>query len=276
MSRRPSRSGRRGPFTTRSLSARVEALFAAAGGSIFRASRYAVDGVSGKVASFVDLVDPTHVLAQATGAAQTALPAANGAAGNALTAPFAGTQYYASSRAPSAWKKLHDGTGVEIVAVFVAGADAGTEKVVWSTGVDASIYTSVQVGAYHQYRSGASGDFGWFASNGAARILTGAGNIATTVTAGAGIYSDLSYVEGAAAAQEWIARNKSATIFNGDSIAAPSAADPAATLTLGANSTGTNGGTFGFHSLWFLPRVMTAAERTLFQQMIQAETGIMP
>lgn len=87
-----------------------------------------IDGVTGKVASFVDRVPsgtgirataPSHALVQTTGANQVALPAHNASMGGRLTCTFAGSEYYVSSAAASAWKYLNDGTGCDTFIVLV-------------------------------------------------------------------------------------------------------------------------------------------------------------
>ena len=88
----------------------------AAGKPVFTADYYAVDGVTGKVAAFIDWNDSSHTLAQSTSALQVNLPTVDSRFAGALTitATQANTRYV-SSRAASSWRFLHDGTGCSVV-----------------------------------------------------------------------------------------------------------------------------------------------------------------
>lgn len=95
---------------TSSLFASVLAL--TAGRPVFTADYYAVDGVTGKVASFIDWNDPTHTLAQATSANQVALPAAHADFAGQLCATFDGgtsARIYQSNRPAAYWSLLCNG-----------------------------------------------------------------------------------------------------------------------------------------------------------------------
>jgi hypothetical protein len=84
---------------------------------VFTADYYAIDGVSGKVASFIDWSDPTHTLAQATSANQVALPAAHADYPGRLCATFTGVERYASNRAGATWNYLSNGMSMSVHAV---------------------------------------------------------------------------------------------------------------------------------------------------------------
>lgn len=94
----------------------VVAALLPAGSSWFDADNYTVDGVSGKTAAFIDRLDASHVLAQATAANQVAVPAADAGMKGRRSATFTGVdgQRYQSNRATALWN------------YFNAGATGGT------------------------------------------------------------------------------------------------------------------------------------------------------
>jgi len=69
---------------------------------VFTADYYSIDGVTGKVASFIDWNDPTHAMSQSTSARQVALPTFDAAIGR-LTGNFAGGQVYESNKSPASF-----------------------------------------------------------------------------------------------------------------------------------------------------------------------------
>lgn len=74
---------------------------------IFTADYYAVDGVTGKVASFIDWNDATHLLAQATSARQVPAPTVDSALNGRLAAVFSGGQVYESNKTASFFNYLN-------------------------------------------------------------------------------------------------------------------------------------------------------------------------
>jgi hypothetical protein len=83
---------------------------------VFTAALYAIDGVSGKVASFLDWNDFTHLLVQASAPLQVAIPATHADFAGNLCAMFTGTEYYLSNRPTVYWAYSADGTGFEVIA----------------------------------------------------------------------------------------------------------------------------------------------------------------
>lgn len=263
-----------------SLQAAVLGAFA--GGAVFRASRFTPDGGTGKTANLVNVLDPSHTIAQATGAAQPALPSADArlVGANTITVPFAGAQRLVSTAAPSFWRKLHDGTACTFRAVFVPGADVGGDRVIAATGDDVGVYSSTELGWYMQFRT--STQVGVFATNGPSglpspqRILTGAGNMATADLA-PNVVSCVDYsFSYAGGTPQWTVRHHGTVILSGDTVGGniPTVADPASTLVVGADRLAGAPATMALHSLWFAPRVQTTAERLLWQKLIAAETGL--
>jgi hypothetical protein len=94
--------------------------------SFIEADNFTVDGVSGKVASFVDKVYPgtgvravvaNHAFVQATSANQVVVPAQDSRFASRRSAIFTGAEYYDSQASASDWLFLHAGTGMTMLAV---------------------------------------------------------------------------------------------------------------------------------------------------------------
>ena len=88
------------------------------GQPVFTADYYAVDGVSGKVAAFIDHNNPAHLFEQAVSGEQVAVPAAHADFGGKTCATFAGGQRYTSNLAIGSWKFTHDGSGCSTYSLF--------------------------------------------------------------------------------------------------------------------------------------------------------------
>lgn len=234
--------------------------------SWFDASYYVVDGVSGKVSDFVDYVDPSHTLRQATSANQVAAPSADAALANALTATFSGSQWYTSTRSASSWTYLHDGTGFEATTVLTPTSTPALQAV-WATRTGGGVV----VGCQHYF---AGTTLSMAVGNGTANIFgpnptTSAGQ----VSAGSSTYFTASYSEGSS--PEGSIRKNGTVVASGASLAAPSASAAASTLRFGAFSDGSPLNA-RVRSKCFFRRVLSAAHRTIVQQWIQRETGLSP
>lgn len=92
-------------------------LALAQGRPVFTADYYAVDGVSGKVASFIDWNDFSHLLVQATSGNQVAIPAVHADFAGKLCADFTGAQRYVSNRPTASWLYLSDGSSMSVLTV---------------------------------------------------------------------------------------------------------------------------------------------------------------
>lgn len=80
----------------------------------FDGTRVTVDGVSGKVRSFIDAMDSTHLLQQLTTSKQVALAAAHASFANALVTTWvaASVNGYESNRPAAAWSHWSQDTGM--------------------------------------------------------------------------------------------------------------------------------------------------------------------
>lgn len=221
---------------------RVLSVFA--GGSVFTASRYTVDGVSGKVASYTDWLDGAHTIAQATAANQHAVPAADATLGGNLVATIPNTTaIYTSSRAASAWRYVHDGTGVSEFHVF------------YVVSATTSYYATTEGGG-----AGVGGGLG---------VTTGpVVLIRWRTTAGAGLISQslgalalnawgtwrFTYLNGGS--PEWALYTNGALGGSGSDGSTPNSGDPNSTMQL---FRGTPANTKWFFS-GFAPRVFNASD----------------
>lgn len=137
MSRRlGARPSRRQSNALGGLASQVRAL--SRGLPQFFASRYTVDGVSGKTASFIDANDPTHSLLQSVALGQVAIPAAHADFAGKLCATTTGVETYQSNRSTAFWDRVARGADVETFRVFTPLAGAGTRVLDITTGTGTS------------------------------------------------------------------------------------------------------------------------------------------
>lgn len=238
-------------------------LVLAAGRPVFTADFYVVDGVSGKVRSWVDQSDPSHVLDQANTARQVPLPAAHADFGGALCATFNDNGLYLSNRPASAWRFCHDGTGVSWYCTLTGLENPWTaSRFVWGTLTGGGTTFALLLGG------NAANGFRHEISNGAViyNPTAAAGTTPTYVSAHFALSEN----------PDVLYQLKSATVNNSDVTGVPSAGDSSSTLILGANSAFSgNFGRFRFRNLMFFP-LLSAPERAIVEAYIQTDTGIAP
>lgn len=250
MSRRPSRSRR--SVTRGSLFHSVLGL--AAGRPVFTADRYLSDSSTGKTAAFVDWCDPTHVLAQSTGARQAAIPAAHADYGGSLCASFAGGQFYVSSRAAAKWDFVHNGASCETFFVLTP-LDAAATAVLYATRTGASgaqVYT-------------AGGSYTYF-------VQASSGGIAATpfgtATNGVPTFTAVRHAE-----PPYEVRLKGTVGASGNASPSNEASD--SPLQLGGLSNATFMSTMRWALIGFFP-ALTTNQRATVHAWIQQRTGIAP
>lgn len=215
--------------------AEIRAIFS--GGSVFTADFYAVDGVTGKVASIIDWLDPTHALVQATSANQVDVPTHDSALNGAKSFTFAGSQRYVSNRAASAWKYLHgdSNTPSTTVAVFVPTTDGSfaVSNTIWGTVRQQD--GSSQNGAFCSYTTATGTNEVTYRVTRSTTTTTLSSSTVTTFPQGVGTSVRTRYAEGAGT-PEWVVRKLGTQIASGDSLAAPATGNPQSSLTVGANA----------------------------------------
>lgn len=127
---------------------------------LFTADYYAIDGVTGKVASFVDWSDPTHTLSQSTSAKQVAIPAVHADYPGELCATFAAGQRYTSNRSATAHDYLQNGP-IDFATILTPTL-AGATQLIWANanpGVSAGASLLIDDGGpmrHHVNRTGGS------------------------------------------------------------------------------------------------------------------------
>lgn len=166
MSRRTTRRDREHAYAaggSAALSLFEQVLALSAGRPVFTADKYTVDGISGRVRSWIDWNDPTHVLDQSIAAQQVPVPAAHADFAGALCATYTGGQAYQSNRAVAAWTFTADGVSNEQWDVFepVGQASPGAVCATAFTGGQAGSLTTFEPGGLtHLLGSGPSGSAG--------------------------------------------------------------------------------------------------------------------
>jgi hypothetical protein len=239
-----------------------EVIAIAAGKPVFTADYYAVDGVTLKVAGWIDFSDVTHLLAQSTSAAQVAIPAAHADYAGARCATFTGAETYVSNRPPLAFEFVHDGSGLSLFDCFTATTAAGVHSLVCTTSsagvrgiacysVTADLRSSVEKTGASVYPDSSVGAI--------------AANVPT--------YRELSH--GTARSPQFDLRAKGTTITSGAYASVPEAGAPGHTLRIGSNS----GFTLPYIGRWrdlIVTAGVTPAQRTTIQNYYLATTGITP
>jgi hypothetical protein len=224
-----------------------------------------VTAPSGKVVSFTDYIDSTHVFSQATTAKQALVPAADAALSNALSVDFPGTStcVYYSNRPASLWANYDCFSGHEFELVAV--------------GVPTNVSTA---GFWMSSRNSADG-VTLFVNGGQVamqlRVNSGANilvNVATggTLTAGVGCYMNAT-----ANASGYTLNNRGQTGLTGALAATPVSSTPESPLAIGARAIGeSNPGYFRLRAMYAFRRKLSAAHETVKQGWIQRETGVLP
>lgn len=257
MSRRQTRRRGRAP----SLGQRFQALFYG-GSSRFDADRYTSSG--GNVTAFVDYVDASHTLAVDTGTLP--VPTADAAVNNQLSATFSAHRCR-SSRAASAWRFLHDGTGCEAFCVATPTDLAAGQRTWFATenntalpgDTGAEVFTDTGTAVFA------------LVNNGAAPIAFIIGSAITAVPVTLGYASATSQTP-----LQAVFRRNSVTIANSNYGSAVATGDPTGTLGLGADTAGARFGSFRWCALYLFTRVLSTTERALVFQWIQSKYGIAP
>jgi len=223
-------------------------LSALAGGSVFTASYYAYSGA--KVTDWIDWLDPTHTLTQATDANRAPLPVADSALGGALSSTHAALQYYGSSRAASTWKRFHDGTGGGTCTIWVPHATHTSNLYLGFTS------TGSGEGAYCTANdNGTDGRIGHNVRNSGGSIVNPypAGD---WYTQGTGNVLRADYLEGASPGESRIYSNGTLA-GSANTSAGPTSGNPALTLYNGYAAASWS---FRWHATIVPPAAWTAAQ----------------
>jgi hypothetical protein len=182
----------------------------------------------GDVSAWADQSGNGRNFSQATAANQALYVPSDSRFGGKPSIEFNGTSDFYQTGVAATWKMLHDGTGVTLLAVFHCPATTGARVL-----LDTCNATAVNVGF--------STFFNHTTDVIATQVSAGGGTNAI-VTPGISTPDGVSHVYGfgyaeGASPTEWEARMDRAASGSGNSTAAPSAANPFGTLTLGRTST---------------------------------------
>lgn len=230
--------------------------------SWFDADLVAVDGSTGKLQSWIDYNDNTHLLTQGAVGNQCVLPSADASLGGAKSAAFvqASANYYDGNRAISAYDYLSDGSGATTYLVLVPGAFVAADYTMATTGNTTQGFDCYRSGS-GIYQSRLQGG-----TNSQAVSITGV--VASTAT-----YLELVMKTGSAAG-EMRGRLKNGTP---STHAMTSATGAQVVLRVGARPvTAALACNMRMRALYSFHRELSATEIALVQAFIQADTGIVP
>jgi hypothetical protein len=228
---------------------------------IFTADYYAIDGISSKVAAFIDWSDPSHLMAQSDPLKQVAVPAAHADFGGKLCANFTGAQVYHSNRPLSTFRYIHNGTGMTLLSIHTPLAGNGvliatrTGSNNLGRGANINIYTT-------------TADVLWGAGNGTQSLYVLG---ATSITNGAATYLSMDYQENVTF--EWQGWVKGTMSNSGTTTNSPSALDGLGLLSLGGGVTDTGLAVMRWRGAAATLR-WTAQQRAAWQQYIFEDTRI--
>jgi hypothetical protein len=215
---------------------------------------------TGNVRSIVSWKDATRVLDQPTAGLQVAAPTPHADYGGALHLAFSGAQWYKANNSVAAWKYWIDGTGVGFYFTHTPTAAGTNVALALSTGVG----NGLQI--YWSGGTVSTVNVDTYETTVVIHRVVG-GYAANTPT-----WLEYSYVEGAS--PESSLALKSGTANTGATSKAPSVNDPQSALVLGAESAGTNRGSFRWQSLIVQASRPTAGETALVRQYLTSKTGI--
>jgi hypothetical protein len=264
MTRRNAGRGRRQAAGGPSAAARFgQVLGLSSGRPVFTAARYTVDGGSGKVAAFVDWNNGAHTLSQATSANQVAIPTghANFAGKSCAVFSLAALTVYSSNIAGCV-DFMHDGTGGESFLVFTATGGTGVPTGSRDTG--ARGFTLARF---------ADGHVDSYVVNAASGLVVSNSSAAAAVPNDVATYINVSLAT--ASTPDSALRVKGSTLVSADALLPPEAGASAAPLRLGGDMSPGNYMDMRWAALLFFP-ALTAGQRAIVQQWIQAEYGIAP
>jgi len=192
-----------------------------------------------------------------------AAPAFEASLGWAPALSFAGTQYFDSSLAASAWKFLHDGTGCEIFHVFVPTTTNSSYMLCTSPGTATNqrglvIYSAIGTSS----RS--------FIGNGTTTVFDSGTVGAFVINAAA--YIDFYYSE--SLTPKISIRKNATSIYVSTTPGTPSSNDPTGTFRLGAGTTGTATSYMKWSETLIFNRGLLTAERAGVQQYLSMRYGL--
>jgi hypothetical protein len=240
-------------------------LAIAAGKPLLTARYYAVDGVTGKVAGFVDHSDPSHVFAQGTSALQVALPTGDVAFNGALVATCAAA-YYESNRAAGSWNYCIDGSGVNTLHVYAHDATPGIQV------LSCANRNNVAGNGTNFYTSGATST-NQLTRNGAANVVSQ--NEGSGPAIGAPTYATQMFWIGAGAGVEQDIWRKGTRAVVGTYT--PPAASTAPDRPMGILGGNPLAAAFPFQGRWAASAFTlpwTAPQRDVWQRYVQSAYGI--
>ena len=243
--------------------------------SWFRADN--IVNVAGKLGSWNDKVadgvgaraiDAAHMLNQASGPNQCALPVVSAAVNNRALAQFvkATPTFYASTLAASNWSFLHNGAGFRAWAVIVPTLGGAGVDTIFGTLRQQDI-TAAHGTTFYVVDASAGDPLTLAIGRAAATLTVNVTTGASGLSASTGAIVSCSYIEGVS--PEYVIARGNTTLSSGNSAAAPTATAPANTLRIGINA-GTNENAFngGIAELIFANTVSTTLSSSVARYLL--------
>jgi hypothetical protein len=233
------------------------------GRPLFTADRYTVDGISGRVRSFVDWNDPTHELVQINASYQVPIPTAIAGFNGKLVASFS-SHVYQSNRPAISFSYASDGVSCERLFLAAAPVAPATYNV-----ADATTFTLAT--GFQGYWS--VDGFGQNMPNGTSQVYQEPLLGGLVVGAATPIFVRHEN----AVSPQWEIRKGSVLLKSGN-YAAPCGTTADQPLTLGANSFPVPSALPAAMSwaAWGLFPALTTVQRATVQAWMQSEYGVVP
>lgn len=233
----------------------------------FDAASFSVDGVSGKVSGFVDRLDASHSLVQATSSRQVATPVADAGMGGQMVASFveASVHRYQGNKTAAEYAFLHGSSGVSAYTLFSPGS--GTNSVVWGTRNNVA---AAETGAALA-RAGVQ--LGRSIGNGTATQPIAYATIPSVNIANDAVVL-VSISHGTAGSPQYSLSVNGVQFTSAPYASAPSSGNPTYALTLGAKPDGSAAPTMRWGALWVFKRLHTSAEEAVVLAYAKSAYGV--
>lgn len=236
-------------FMRRSANLFAAALVLSATRPVFRADYYVIDGISGKVASFVDYNDATHLLVQVDSSRQVVVPAAHADYAGLLCATFTGVENYQSNRTALSWAFWHGASACFSACLYTPTSAVNGDFTLLVVTHPANSSAGTVLSAVNSATSSA---LTATVGNGAALVATPTGVVDTPAASATARCVSFEFAGGNSPAA-YALRSKGASLASGNSTNNATTGAPTVALKLGVNSSETVRMKNRWRELFFAP-----------------------